>query len=301
MATEIDLTVVFTGKITNLTYEHISGVRSQYPEARIIVATYDTQCMDLATDFSITFLLLKDPGPNCKLPWGKFDNLGRQVYLNISALNIVNTKYVLKLRTDMGLKKPLPISKIRDGVILIPESFTRNPARFPLLFHPSDLSQFGATYDVNQFWTSSKCEIGKTPPSFTKYPRWTNMGRYAQILTPEQRLCIQYMKSKCPENIVKLQYASQINRDLLEQSDNFLTTAFELLPDDIYDFPARFTKVRPGLNTNFNVSSWNKVKSKSNNPRFKYKRFIIAWISSSIISNFRLWNLKSKIRYTLFK
>ena len=101
-----DITAIVQGPIEkDLTPQCLKSIRKQIPGARIVLSTWKgSDVSDLDYD---SLVYNDDPGSNVNMPYlwgGNVDvNFNRQLISTSSALELVETRYTLKIRTDMAL------------------------------------------------------------------------------------------------------------------------------------------------------------------------------------------------------
>lgn len=218
-----DITVVIQGNFEkDITANTIRSIRKYLPEAKIIVSTWE-KCDCDGEDYDV-LIQSKDPGAcECGLyadiPIG--NNGNRQIVSTKAGLNKVNTKYTLKLRSDLVLLDnsfldyfdEYPFREEQYSIfkhkIIIGELFTRNNFIYRDTegkrhnvgkpFHPSDWFFFGLTEDIRKIFDN----IDLIPPNEMagydcKYPRRVhgNKYRYSWRYTTEQHIFLGCVRQK---------------------------------------------------------------------------------------------------------
>jgi hypothetical protein len=293
-----DLSICFTGSIGQDFIANYHRVRKLYPAAEIILVTFDKIPNEIL-ELNIASYTIPDTGPTYTRQSGRDDNLGRQVSQILKAISEASGKWVLRLRTDMSLVKKIDSSLFDPNLIYIPTLFSRNPAIFPLLFHPSDLSYYGLKNKVYEYIQASASEIGFRSPSNLTNKRFINLGSHALIPFPEQRLFLNYLNKKNPDWNLSLPYATYFDIPLLKLAEKSLADTFALIPEGIFIYPNRFRRVYPGLSTIFSLKTWPNSHSAGNKP-MGILFLIKANFHARLLSNFRILNLRSKLRYLIF-
>ena len=101
-----DITAIVQGPIEkDLTQKCLRSIRNLLPGARIVLSTW--QGSDVTGLDYDSLVYNDDPGSNVNMPYlfgGNVDiNFNRQLVSTSSALELVDTRYTLKIRTDMAL------------------------------------------------------------------------------------------------------------------------------------------------------------------------------------------------------
>jgi hypothetical protein len=126
-----------------------------------------------------------------------------------NALKEVSRKYCLKFRADLALEnrnitvaqsENLPPDRWRllRSKITISNLYLRDPRKFPLLFHPSDIVHFGLTTDIRSFWEAisgfiTEREVLHDKPRYTPLCPYFGYTRFWYV--PEQYLTIRWLRS----------------------------------------------------------------------------------------------------------
>lgn len=157
----------------------VASVRRFLPKAEVILSTWEgTSCDHLPVDIVVTS---KDPGAypvNNATGCVQYNNLNRMLVSTAAGLEQCGRPFSIKLRTDTPLRSapdyaaipPVscePSFRFFERRILVPNIYTRNPLKRPVLFHLSDLVQFGTTTDLRTLW----CIPLVDEPAFTQ---WTS-------------------------------------------------------------------------------------------------------------------------------
>ncbi len=217
-----DISVVVQGAVDPLlTPQCLTSIRKHLPEAQIILSTWEgANCTDLDYD---KIVLNQDPG-GIVIDTHKgrpiYNNTNRMIYSTNQGLQVVDTPYVLKLRTDIILqdadflrywnmypkrqdKFQLFEHRVLNYYLFAPQFNWRLCRRIPTLFHPSDWMFFGLTQDVKRLF-----DIPLQPdPEYALW--WAHHPKPIQQidpwpgaifrLSPEQYLFYQALHKKFPE------------------------------------------------------------------------------------------------------
>lgn len=180
-----NISVVIQGPIyEGITCKTINNIKEKFPEAEIIVSTWENSNLkELDTD-DIIVITNKDPGG-----YPIYDNpqilnaSNRQIVSTLSGLKRASKKYALKIRTDMYFEntnfleywgkfpKRLNEYKILKERVLLSTSFAPNPRREPKPYHPSDWFFFGLREDLLDIFNSPLCSEPSTSRYFETHTR----------------------------------------------------------------------------------------------------------------------------------
>ncbi len=191
---------------------------------------------------------------------GAPNNLIRQIAAVRAGLAAATRPHVLKLRPDLVLRgrallhladtpaaraHPLRLFGRR---ITLTSLVTRDPVRHPMLFHPSDMVQFGCARDIRDYWDH--------PPRPEPWhrrragPRRNPVGTVAGYtdmrLVPEQALCLAWLQRH--GLAVDLAHPCDGDAGRLDLWEAVLAANFHVVPwhDSDVAFPARFDAFRAG-------------------------------------------------------
>ncbi|MBR3516852.1 MAG: hypothetical protein IKO10_11110 [Lachnospiraceae bacterium] len=223
-----DISVVVQGYADDSTSYLLNSIRKYLPGSTIILSTWD-YCEVSKLDYD-TLVISDDPGAvPCEI-WSNFDrgnNGNRQIVSTKSALNKVETKYVLKLRSDLvllgdGFKDYLYLLAGRDNDhsvfserIVIGELFSRHDFVYhrngkeydvPKPFHPSDWFAFGLTEDVKKLYGN----VNIIPDNEIQYDKLVHQDyvekydyKYSWRYTTEQHILLEALKDKMPRDMFR--------------------------------------------------------------------------------------------------
>ncbi|MAX23465.1 MAG: hypothetical protein CMJ19_03085 [Phycisphaeraceae bacterium] len=171
MISDKDISIVMQGPVIGqqtantferVTYLALQSIRCSYPQAEIILSTWEHSNLD-DLDFDI-IIENKDPG-SLKAFRDRDCNVNRQIVTTHSGINRCTRPYCVKLRTDcsiyhQGLINCLELANIQPALphqifekpIVISELGSVSPLRCSRLFHPSDIFQAGKTVDMQKLW-----------------------------------------------------------------------------------------------------------------------------------------------------
>ena len=237
----------------------ISAARAYLPHAEIIVSTWAFE--DLAGINADVVVTAADPGALLDFN-GNRHNTNRQLVSPLTGIKAASRTHILKLRTDHiltganiavmgGYDARVPLSvRLLHQPITVTTLFIRNPAKVPLLFHLSDLIQFGTREDMLCFWDQElrlQEEVFATTPY--KNPIGNFVGYSAMRMTPEQCLMLGFMRKKGYD--ITLQKPGDISPELVDLSERLLSENFTVLDweSSEIDFPERLRMTGYSLKT----------------------------------------------------
>jgi len=156
-----DISVVIQGPLlldrTEGVRRCLDSVRSLLPGAEVIVSTWEGED---ASAIAPPVLVEKSPDPGgFVLADGYPINLNRLQRSTLAGLRRASRKYSLKLRSDLAVTDrrflvaaPAPAGCLFERPMTMTNLYLRDPEKFTLLFHFSDIAQFGLTRDLRSFW-----------------------------------------------------------------------------------------------------------------------------------------------------
>lgn len=179
-----EISFVVQGPIVNqparrgsVTGSVLRSIRRHYPDSRIILSTWngaDTSELDYDQ-----LVESSDPGSYMRDKHNRiFHNVNRQVTSSLAGLRAVDTKYAVKIRSDLsvfgaGIERWLthPARFAKRGALsfleeraIVVNTTSVNPRKgLPLPFHPCDWIYCGLTKDLLDIWDA---------PEFPE-PEWT--------------------------------------------------------------------------------------------------------------------------------
>ena len=247
-----DISVVVQGFADDSTSYLINSIRKYLPKATIILSTWD-YC-DISKLEYDKLVINSDPGAvPCEI-WSNFDrgnNGNRQIVSTKSGLEKVETKYALKLRSDLvllgnGFKDYFLLLSNRDKEysifkerILIGELFSRHNFVYcrngkeydvPKPFHPSDWFAFGLTEDVKKLYGNGRL----IPDEELQYDKLVNPEyvqkydyKYSWRYTTEQHIFLEALKDKIAPNYFR--DWTDWNKENIELSNKYMLNNFVFL------------------------------------------------------------------------
>lgn len=274
----------------------ISAVRAHLPHAEVVVSTWVDE--DLAGVDADVLVTATDPGVLLDFN-GNRHNTNRQLVSTRTGIQAASRSHVLKLRTDhiltgsditvMGdYDSRVPLAaRLLHQPITVTTLFIRNPEKVPLLFHLSDLIQFGTREDMLGFWDQElRRQEEVFAPKPYKNPIGNFVGHSAMRMTPEQCLMLGFMRKKGYD--ITLQTPGDISPVLVELSERLLSENFTVLDWETsgVDFPERFRKNGYSLNMIYTAAELADSGRLANNARRARYRKI--WLNKYVFSIGRL-------------
>lgn len=290
-----DISVVIQGSLLRGKREGIErclgSLAMVLPEAEIIISTWENEDICLIPSY-VKVVTSKDPGCFWETPYRAY-NLNRQIVSTLAGIKAATRPYCLKLRSDHALLNTnfLRVSASRPGTLFsapltITNLYVRNPEKYPLIFHVSDVVQFGATQDLSQYWDSELFDENDVLHPLDQRNLFQQLFSTRFKLVPEQAATLRWLSSK-HNIVVKLNKVNDINPSLLKLWAEILTTNFTLInwQESGVIFPEKFENDPSVLNTLINsediprvvIHGFNSAKAKRNN-----------WIGTSFLIHGRL-------------
>ncbi|MBS7556931.1 MULTISPECIES: WavE lipopolysaccharide synthesis family protein [Pseudomonas] len=270
----------------------ISAVRTHLPGAEIVVSSWaDEDFTGIDADVVVTSA---DPGVLLDFN-GNRHNTNRQLVSTLTGIRAASRSHILKLRSDhiltgsniavigaYDLSIPLT-ERLLSQPVTVTTLFIRNPAKIPLLFHVSDLVQFGTREDMLGFWDQEvRLQEEVFVPSPYKNPIGNFVGYSAMRMTPEQCLMLGFMRKKGYD--ISLQKPGDISPELVELSERLLFENFTVLDWETsqVDFPERFRRTGYSLKTIYKASDLAAVGSLS--PAARQARYRKVWLNKYVFN-----------------
>ncbi len=287
----------------------IASIRTYLPQAEIIVSTWrDENVSGLMAD---QLVLSDDPG--CFRDHnGNQVNTNRMLVSTHVGVQAAKRRYVMKLRADHNLNsaalavigEPEPNDagggKLFDTPITLTTLYIRNPKKVPMLFHISDLVQFGTREAMLALWAQPLLkaqEVLRSRPC--RNPFGNFVGHTCIRMIPEQSIMLGAMRMQGID--IKLTHPCQVRQSTLKVWDCILSTNFRVLDyaESGVDYPERFLKNASPLKTLYKASEIEELHRRG--PQDYTARIASVWINQYLLSCFRAgwWiSLASMILFT---
>lgn len=276
--------------------EHcIDSLRYHLPGAEIVVSTWtDEDVADLDVEVTIQS---EDPGfmRDCS---GNIININRQLVSTLAGIKASTRPYVMKFRADhnltssafarLGEYTEVPKhGRLFQQPITISNLFVRDPLRFPMLYHISDLVGFGTREDMLKFWEHKVFayhELFKPRPNINPFGNF--LGFSAMKLNPEQALMTALLRKHGLN--VDLAYPCEVRSADLELWETILHADFRTLEwkESGVDFPERFVCSNSCLSTVFSAGDIRIAAELG--PAERQIRRVRVWINQYLLNCLRL-------------
>jgi hypothetical protein len=197
------------------TDECLRSIREYLPDAEIILSTWEGADTSRLAGYD-KLVTSGDPGGIWNYVKRRYSNVNRMIRSTSAGLRVASREYCLKFRTDLRLTSNM-ICRVDDtatqggrySLFSVPMTTTnyyvRDPSVIPMIFHPSDIVQFGLTRDLTEFW-----EQPLVDPNWLvrkKRPVMSVFGRYAGFtpmrFVPEQVVTLQWLAKRGVSVILK--------------------------------------------------------------------------------------------------
>ncbi|WP_199104559.1 WavE lipopolysaccharide synthesis family protein, partial [Aquitalea sp. ASV11] len=238
----------------------IESIRKHLPGAEIVVSTWNRECVDDLQDCKV--ITSAEPSEFYDIS-GNQINTNRLIRSTRVGIETATREYVLKFRADHLLTNATiaSIAEYDDSVtekdrllrcpITVTNLFIRNPSRVPMLFHLSDIIQFGLRDDMLKIWDQDllaeenhfiQGKISRNP--FGNFIGYSNLR-----VVPEQAIIIRWLRS-CGFEIT-IDHVCHVTRKMLILWEGILANNFNVIDwqDSGIHFPVRF------LNTGYSLKT----------------------------------------------
>jgi hypothetical protein len=230
----------------------IQSIKKHLPDAEIIISTWKSQ-----PDFKVDGcrVIRSDEPENFRDPiTGNVNNINRQITSTRAGIIAASRSYVLKFRADHCLTSQamttlslyslhVPSQRRQfHAPVTVTNMIIRNPVRIPMLFHLSDLVQFGHRDDLLKLWSLPLLtkEQAFRPLNAFRNPFGNFMDGNNRYEVPEQSLALGLIRGQ--GDTIQLKHACHVTYALLEKWERLLIENFTVLdwPQAGIDFPPRF-------------------------------------------------------------
>lgn len=240
------LTFVVQGAIGSDTKNALKSIRKNFRKSKIVLSTWHGSKID---DLDFDYLILsKDPGAEYNYFYDKEikNNVNRQIISSLNGLKKVNTKYVVKTRSDnifINSNLLRYISNYRntnnrfnfskERILVMSNLITINPNKnLKLALHPSDFIVAGLSDDIRNYFDIPIMK-NEDLNYFNKNRRTLEWERFKLLprFTTEQYIMIENLKKKNIE--FKMKDGLDINRFNTELTMELFGDSFCLVPSFI--------------------------------------------------------------------
>jgi hypothetical protein len=191
-----DCTIIIQGKIEQESYDFY---KSKYHNCNVIISTWAGIDIDFS-ELPKNFKLLIAP-----LPLESGDqNINYQIVSTLNALDLVKTKYVIKMRGDEYWSYP---ENIYEAIKLEPTKLHCSSVFFRAWqyceYHMSDHIIAGTTENIKLLFEKSKYNWDTGRLNISKWKIDGVFTRYIHTHAPEERLTKSYLEAKDPDRFEK--------------------------------------------------------------------------------------------------
>ncbi|KPW36885.1 hypothetical protein ALO95_02096 [Pseudomonas syringae pv. antirrhini] len=229
----------------------IASIRTHLPHAEVIVSTWCNE--DVSAVEADQIILSDDPGAFVD-DAGNQINVNRMLRSTLGGIQAAARPYIMKMRADHNLTSAAlavigrpddnePVEpRLFDTPITTTTLYIRDPEQMPMLFHISDLVQFGTRDAMLAMWVQplfKREELFNNTPS--RNPFGNFIGYTSARIVSEQALMLGLMRRRGID--ARLAKPCQVGLSNLKLWDNVLGCNFRVLNhhEAGVDFPERFT------------------------------------------------------------
>ena len=195
-----DISVVFQGPIISgagsvSTLECVQSARTHLPDSEIVVSTW-TPAQSVCGSWNIW---VQSNEPLALEPTAIFNpnNLNRQIISTRAGLAQCSRRFAIKIRTDCSLVSDAILDALTYAStrrctsgggggdlprIVVCNIYTRNPRRFPFLYHVSDILMASSLEKIIEYWNAPLCieETYDIPERYLTLSHLQRMGELVQ-------------------------------------------------------------------------------------------------------------------------
>ncbi|WP_440057164.1 WavE lipopolysaccharide synthesis family protein [Pseudomonas fragariae (ex Marin et al. 2024)] len=273
----------------------IASIRTHLPQAEIIVSTWRHE--DTFGVKADQIVMSDDPGAFVD-DAGNQININRMLRSTLCGIQSASRPYVMKMRADHNLTSAaLAVigqsddtepgeTQLFDTPITTTTLYIRDPERLPMLFHISDLVQFGTRDAMLAMWEQPLFEreaLFNDRPS--RNPFGNFIGYTSARLVSEQALMLGVMHRKGID--ARLARPCEVGLSNLKLWDNVLRRNFRVLNhcEAGVDFPERFLTSRRVLTTLYRASAIEQLQSLD--PQGYRLRIARIWLNQYLLTCLR--------------
>lgn len=275
----------------------IASIREHLPGAEIIVSTWDRED---TSDLEGCIVIRSEEPSDFIDSAGNRINTNRQILSTLAGISASNREYILKFRSDHCLtgKTLASVGFYEERItssgrffctpITLTNLFIRNPARVPMLFHLSDLVQFGRREDMMDLWNQPL--LSETQILNPDGPRRNPFGNFIGFSnlreTPEQSLALGWLKRHGVP--VQINHVCEVNSKLLLLWEQTLADNFRILDWRQADvsFPERFFKVGYALRSVYSPAEIRQARHLTETPWYAARQAYV-WLNQYVFGCFR--------------
>jgi len=298
----------------------IESIRRHLPQAEILISTWPNQ--DVA-GLNVDHILFSKEPPSFIDINGNVNNISKQIVSTRRGIEAASRPYVLKFRADHALLGP-EIAVIRNYPTALPPKqplfgkpitltnlFIRNPLKVPMLFHLSDLVQFGCKKDMLDLWSIRLPD--EKDIYLKKIPRLRILGQFIGY-TAMRRVPEQFLMLACLEkhgytiDLPEICHTRYRLFRLWEQilTDNFLVMDWQRSG---IEFPPRFHSMSYPKTTIYTEKDIAFIRSKLTSRYYALhylklllNQYVLCWFNQNYLHSFTsniLFSLSPKLAYRI--
>lgn len=187
-----DCTIIIQGKLEKESYDYYI---KKYDNCKVIISTWVGTNIDFS-QLPKNFKIILSP-----LPYESGDqNLNYQIVSTLTALELVKTKYVIKMRGDEYWTYP---ENIYESIKSAPEKLWSSSVFFRAWqyaeYHISDHIMAGTTENLTLLFKSAKYNYDNGRLNVSKWKIDGKFNKYVKTHAPEERLTKSYLEAKDPD------------------------------------------------------------------------------------------------------
>lgn len=205
-----DCTIIIQGKLENDSYDFFV---KKYDNCQVIISTWSGTNIDFS-NIPKNFKVILSP-----LPTESGDqNINYQIVSTLTALEMVKTKYVIKMRGDEYWSYP---ENIYQSIISSSDKLWSSSVFFRAWqyaeYHISDHIIAGTLENLMILFKAAKYNWDNGRLNISKWKIDGNFNRYIKTHAPEERLTKSYLEAKDPERFEKVdgRFLMKIHFDIL--------------------------------------------------------------------------------------
>ncbi|ELN4741032.1 WavE lipopolysaccharide synthesis family protein [Pseudomonas aeruginosa] len=275
----------------------IASIRKHLPGAEIVVSTWPHE--DLSGVPADRFVVSEDPGPLTDIS-GNEINTNRMLRSTLAGIRAATRPYVMKFRSDhcmtsaaLAVAGEEPTQEdhpnapvLFDEPITTTTLYIRDPAKVPMLFHISDLVQFGRRESMLKLWDQpliSEKDLFNTRPF--RNPFGNFVGYSSTRAVSEQSLMLGALRKHGIE--VSLDHPCRVRSSDVCLWENILRLNFRVLDwqDSGVTFPHRFLSTGYPLRTLYTAAKIERIEPYT--ARGLQLRMAQIWLNKYVLNCFR--------------
>lgn len=192
-----DVTIIIQGKLEQDSYDFYT---KKYDNCNIIISTWVGTSIDFS-QLPKNFKVILSPLPN----QSGDQNINYQIISTLNALEMVTTKYVIKMRGDEYWSYP---ENIYQSIKSAPEKLWSSSVFFRAWqyaeYHISDHIMAGTTENLLLLFKAAKFNYDNNRLNVSKWKVDGKFHKYVKTHAPEERLTKSYLEAKDPLRFEKV-------------------------------------------------------------------------------------------------